>query len=219
MTELKEYKRRIAEKEHHYGIGPPDPSYREEGKGCLGGEEALKWYKEAMELAQKGEEYDQKNYEYYYDCQTHCRSYERKGKKYFEKAALAYKRSAELGNELAMMNYALYLFAFKDEYEAALSWFRLASEWGLATADYQLACLYRHGDFGVEANEETAQQYCQRYKQRCLEDERQLMLAWNLDDDWEILGRGILFSWFQGISCRLQYDTPRAKTSKWKYGD
>ena len=191
--------------------------YRKNGKHAGGTESALKWYQQGIAYALKGEEYARENYEYYYFTQKHCRSYERKGKAYFEKAASCFERSAELGHELGMMNYALYLYAFKDEYAKALPWFIKASEAGLAVADYELAVFYKNGYCGVEVDKEKAEAYFQRYQTRCAEDERQLILAWDLDNDWRVLGRSYMFNWFCGYSFPECYDTPRVKPSKWKY--
>ncbi|MBE6633256.1 MAG: sel1 repeat family protein [Ruminococcaceae bacterium] len=191
--------------------------YRELGEGCCGDEGALNWYKLGILYAIKGARYDQLNYEYSYDTKKHCRAYERKGRKLFERAAKCFQLSAEFGNDLAMMNYALYLFAFKAEYEEALKWFLAASEAGLAVADYQLSVFYQNGYCGVAADEERAEAYFTQYQRRCEESERQLMLAWDLDEDRRVIGRAYMFRWFQGISCPELYDTPGASPSDWKY--
>jgi len=191
--------------------------YREKGEGSCGSARALKLYRRGIKFGLKSARYDAMNYAYYYDYQEHYESYERKGLKYFEKAADYFRRSAELGNDLAMMNYAVYLFDFKKNYEEALKWFVAASEAGLAVADYELAVFYKKGYCGVEINEEKANIFFDRYKQRCEADERQLMLAWNIDDDWTVINRFELFRWVCGHSTKVIYDTPSAKPSRWRY--
>lgn len=191
--------------------------YRKEGEMSQGSTSALKWYKRGIAIALKGAKYDQKNYEYYYDFQKHYEPYERKGFKHFEEAAKCFKHSAELGNELAMMNYAVYLFSFKEEFQEALKWFFAAADAGLAVADYELSVFYKKGYCGVEIDEEKAEWYYQRYKSRCEESERQLILAWDIDEERGVIGRAYMYGWFCGYSFPETYDTPRAKPSKWKY--
>ncbi len=190
--------------------------YRTCGEMSSGGPEALEWYLRGIETAKKGAVYDRKNYENYYFYRKHYRPYEKKGLQYFEDAAECFKRSAELGNELAMMNYALYLFAFKDRNKESLKWFFAASEAGLATADYEIAVLYKNGYCDLEVSEEKANMYLQQYQKRCEESERQFILAWDVDGDWNVLGRSHMFGWFCGSVPEI-YDTPGAKPSKWKY--
>ena len=191
--------------------------YREKGEGSCGSARALKLYRRGIKLGAKSAEYDAMNYAYYYDYQEHCEAYERKGLKYFEKAINCFKRSAELGNDLAMMNYAVYLFDFKKNNNEALRWLVAASEAGLAVADYELAVFYKKGYCGVEINEERANIFFERYKKRCETDERQMMLASNIDDDWNVINRFELFRWVCGDSTKLVYDTPSAKPSRWRY--
>lgn len=191
--------------------------YRKKGELSSGTTSALKWYKKGIAIALKGAKFDQKNYEYYYDYQEHYEPYERKGLRYFEEAARCFKRSADLGNELAMMNYAVYLFSFKEENRDALKWFVAASDKGLAVADYELSVFYRKGYCGVEVDEDKSAWYYQRYKQRCAENERQLILAWDIDEDRGVIGRAYMYGWFCGYSFPEIYDTPHAKPSKWKY--
>ncbi len=191
--------------------------YRQEGEMSKGTTSALKWYKRGIAMATKSDRFDHKNYEYYYDMQKHYEPYERKGKRCFERAARCFKRSAELGNELAMMNYALYLFAFKKNYQEAMNWFVAASNAGLAAADYELYIFYKNGYCGVEKDKEKAQQFYQRYKTRCEESERQLMLAWGIDENDKVIGATYMFVWFSGGSVPSIYDTPRAIPSKWRF--
>ena len=193
--------------------------YRERGEGCSGDEKGLLLYLRGLKIAIKGHKYDRLNYEYsYFDTKhSHCRAYERKGYRLFEKAAKYFALSAELGNDLAMMNYAVYLFAFKEEYEKAMKWFLAASEAGLAVADYQLSVFYQRGICGVEADEEKAARYHAQFQARCAESERQLLLAWDVGEDGRVIGRAHMFNWFRGISCPELYDTPRASPSEWKY--
>ena len=73
--------------------------YRTQGHEAPGTAKARAWYLMGIKVALKGDEYDQRNYAYYYDCQKHYQPYERKGLAYFEKAAQCFRRSAELGNE------------------------------------------------------------------------------------------------------------------------
>jgi len=178
---------------------------------------ANKWYSRGIEKALIGAKYDQKNYEYYYDFQEHYEPYERKGLKYFEKAADCFKRSAELGHDLATINYALYLFAFKFEDQEALKYFFAAADMGLALADYELSMFYQKGYCGVEIDEEKSQFYYQRYKTRCAEDKRQNRLARDIDEERGVIGRAYMYNWFCGYSFPEIYDTPHAKPSKWKY--
>ena len=190
--------------------------YRRNGEMCQGGEDALKWYKRGIAMAIKSDKFDHKNYEYYYDVQKHYFPYEIKGKWFFDRAAKCFKHSAELGNELAMMNYALYLFAYKKNYNEALKWFLAASNAGLAAADYELFTFYKNGYCGVDKDEEMAKKYFQRYKIRCEESERQLMLSWGIDENNNVIGVTYMFVWFSGNSVPLIYDTPRAIPSKWR---
>ena len=111
------------------------------------------------------------------------------------------------------MNYAVYLFDFKKNYKEALRWFVAALEAGLAVADYELAVFYKKGYCGVEINEEQANIFFERYRQRC-EDERQLMLAWNVNNDRTVINRFELFRWFCEHSTKVIYDTPSAKPSR-----
>ena len=178
---------------------------------------ASKWYSRGIKKALKGAKYDQKNYEYYYDFQEHYEPYERKGLKCFEKAADCFKRSAELGHDLATINYALYLFAFKEEFQEALKWFLEASDLGLALADYELSIFYKVGYCDVEVDEKKAEWYYQRYKSRCAEDKRQQRLAKDIDEERGVIGRAYMYNWFCGYSFPEIYDTPSAKPSKWKY--
>ena len=190
--------------------------YRINGELSSGDERALKEYKRGIEFMKKSDEYDTKNYTFYYDFKEHLAMYERRGLRYFKKAAKAYKRSAELGNDLAMMNYALYLYAFEKDSKEALKWFFAASDVGLAVADYQLSAFYKKGCCGFEINEEKADFYYQQYKKRCESDERQLILAYDLDDDCEPIGVSYMFAWFSGFSSPLIHDTPDALPSKWR---
>ena len=193
--------------------------YRKNGEMSKGGTGALELYKCGIAKALEGDKIDKKNYEYYYDYQKHYEPYEKEGLRLFEEAAKYFKCSAELGNDLAMMNYALYLFSFKGEEQESLKWFFTASDAGLAVADYQLSVFYRNGICGLEIDEEKAEQYHRQYKKRCEEDERQLILAWDVDDDVGVIARAYMFAWFCGLSAPLLHDTPRARESKWKYAD
>jgi len=189
-------------------------------KGCLstGSTSARKWYRRGIEYAKKGGEYDHKNYVHYYDFQEHDALYDKKGFVFFEKAVNCFKRSAELGNDLAIMYYAIYLYAFKQDYPKALPLFEKASLLGLAVADYQLWLFHKRGCCGVEKDEEKANAYLEQYHNRCETDERQLILAWDLEDDYErTIGRSYMFNWFKGYSFPETYDTPTAKPSSWKY--
>ncbi len=192
--------------------------YREMGEGCTGSAEGLAQYLEGLAHGAAAEEYDGKNYRYSYPNGTHCKAYEKKGYAYFQKSMDCFEKAAREGNDLAMMNYALYLFSYRAEYEAAMEWFLAASEAGLAVADYQLSRLYAEGKGGVESNAERATFYREQFLRRCGESERQLMLAWDLLDETHLLGRGWLFAWYCGFPFPLLYDTPAASPSEWKYG-
>ncbi len=196
--------------------------YRRQGRMSLGSTSALKWYKRGVAWGEKSSKCDRDNYVQFYSSQKHDPELEKKGLMYFERAAKCYRRAAELGNDLAMMNYALYLYAFKGEEEASLVWFFKASEAGLAVADYQLSVFYRKGYCGLEIDEERADMYFQRYRTRCDEDERQYVLSqgiYNFYDKGGVLGRADMFGWFDGFNDPEVFDTPRAKPSAWKYGD
>lgn len=208
---MKKNKYRVADKDSL------NTCYRRRGELCGGGKKAMRLYRRGIRLGLIGARYDQKNYEYYYDLQEHCESYEKKGLKYFEKAAKCFKRSAELGHELAMMNYALYLFSFKDQNGEALEWFFAAADKGLAVADYELSVFYKNGYCGVEKDEEKAEWYYQRYKERCLQDKRQSVLAEGIGEKRGVIGRPYMYNWFCGYSFPEIYDTPSAKPSRWKY--
>ena len=191
--------------------------YREQGEGSCGSAKALRLYKRGIRFGLKSDQYDTLNYAYYYDYQEHCDAYERKGFKYFKKAADCFRRSAEHGNDLAMMNYAIYLFDFKKDFKEALRWLIAASEAGLAVADYELAVFHKKGYCGVEINEEQANIFFDKYQQRCEADERQRILAANTGDDWAVINRFELFCWFCGHATKAVYDTPAAKPSRWRF--
>ena len=218
MSEIKAYKKKKDEEYTHEYVREAIRRYREECVGCGGGEEALSWYRKGLEAAQKSDEYDQLNYQYSYDLKgQHNRRYEKKGLAFFEEAAACYRRSAELGNELAMMNYAVYLYDFKGLEMEGLAWLLAASEKGLAVADYQLAVFHRLGMGGASADEAKAEEDYRRYLRRCTEDERQLILAWHVKDDGRPLSRFEMFSWFCGHSYTFLLDTPHATLSDWKF--
>ena len=192
--------------------------YRERAYMSTGSAWGRIWYRLGILYAHICEMYDDKNYAYYYDFQEHDKFYEKASYHFFEKAAKCFKRSATRGNDLAIMNYAVYLFAFKGEDQAALELFFKASELGLAVADYQLWLFYKHGCCGVEKNQEKSEFYLEQYRARCEADERQRILAWDLDEDEEmIIGRAHMYNWFAGYSFPEMFDTPSAKPSSWKY--
>lgn len=93
--------------------------YRKQAYMSTGSTSARKWYLRGIKYAQKGGKFDQKNYEYFYDFQEHDEGYEKKGFAFFEKAASCFKKAAELGNDLAIMNYAVYLYSFKEDHPKA----------------------------------------------------------------------------------------------------
>lgn len=189
-------------------------SYRKERRKVRA---AIKWYNRGVRNARKSAYYDERNYVYYYDFQEHYEPYERKGLKFFEKAADCFERSAEFGHDLATINYALYLFAFKFEDQEALKYFFTAADMGLALADYELSIFYQKGYCGVEIDEEKSRFYYQRYKTRCEEDKHQKWLARDIDEERGVIGRAYMYNWFCGYSFPEVYDTPHAKPSKWKY--
>lgn len=194
-------------------------NYRKKGVGSTGTTLSRIWYRAGIRYASIGSNYDYKNYIYFYDNQKHDDYYEKKGYYMFEKAASCFKRSAELGNDLATVNYAVYLYAFKKDYTTALQLFLQASDLGLAIADYQLWLFYKNGECGVDKNEAKAEFYYKQYKSRCDADERQLALSCDLDAENErIIGRSYMYCWFKGLpGPEGIYDTPSAKPSSWKY--
>ena len=192
--------------------------YRKQAYMSTGSTSARKWYLRGIKYAKKGGKYDQKNYEHFYDFQEHDEGYEKKGFAFFEKAVNCFKKAAELGNDLAIMNYAVYLYSFKEDHPKALELFEKASKLGLAVADYQLWLFYKNGYCGTEKDENKADIYLEQYHKRCETDERQLILAWDLEEDEErIIGRAYMYNWFEGYSFPEVYDTPSAKPSSWKY--
>ncbi len=191
--------------------------YRKQGYGCTGTEEGLRWYMSGLKYAQEGHEYDHKNYLFYYDIGRHNREYERKGYRLFKKATECFRKSAELGNDLAIMNYALYLYAFKEQEAEALALFEKASDLGLAVSDYQLYTFYKKGCCDLKVDDGKAAFYLGRFQKRIAEDERQFILAWGVELNTGTLGRSFMFSWFHGFTFHEMYDTPSAKPSKWKY--
>ena len=196
--------------------------YREEGRMSHGSTSALKWYRRGVAWGEKSQQYDRENYVQYYSSQKHDEVLEKKGFLCFERAVKCFRRAAELGNDLAMMNYALYLYAFKNQEQEALEWFFKASEEGLAVADYQLSVFYRKGYCGLDTDEAKADMYYGRYRERCDEDQRQYVLSlgiYNCYDNGMVLGRADMFSWFSGFNHPEVSDTPRAKPSAWKYVD
>ena len=184
----------------------------------LGSAAAIALYERGLAHGQRSEEYDRKNYEYYYDVQKHYEPYERRGKRCFERAAACFARAAALGNGPAMMNYAMYLFAFRGKAEESLAWFLKASEAGVSTADYQLAAFYANGVGGVTADAERARTYFARYCDGCDAFWRQSLAEWGVDESLRVLGKTFLYLWFCGEDLPLLHDTPRALPSRWKYG-
>lgn len=203
--------------------------YRVQSVMSTGSERAKHWYKRGLTLGKRSSKYDDENYTFYYDCQKHDPYYEMMGRHYFERAARCFKRAAWMGHDLSMMNYALYLFAFKSQYSEAFKWFVRASESGLAVADYQLYVFYKYGYCSVKQNDELSEQYLKQYEERIASNERQRILALHVESEREsylkwfhkelVIGRSFMFNWFQGYSFHEVYDTPKAKPSKWKYGD
>lgn len=192
--------------------------YREVGKGCTGSERGLALYLEGIAHGKRAEEYDRENYCYSYPDGDHCAKYERLGYKSFLRAMECFAAAAEEGNDLAMMNYALYLHSYRGEREAALAWLLKASEAGLAVADYQLSALYEEGGDGMAADAEQAAFYRSQFLRRCGESERQLMLSWDILEEQGTLGRAWLFAFYCAFPFPLCHDTPSASPSEWKYG-
>lgn len=194
--------------------------YRIMGVDSTGSPEGNSLYQKGIQMGIVSEEYDQKNYIYYYTFREHKKKYERRGYKYFERAAALFKRAAQEGHDLATMNYALYLYEFKNQVEESLPWFFKASELGLAVADFQLSYLYKRGCKGLKADQEKSEFYLSQYRKRMEENERQRVLAGKIDEDAGGLGRIHLFDWF----CGKSYfggpiaDVPYAIPSKWRWG-
>lgn len=194
--------------------------YRIMGVGSTGSPEGNSLYQKGIQMGIVSEKYDQENYIYYYTFREHKKKYERRGYKYFERAAVLFKRAAQEGHDLATMNYALYLYEFKNQVEESLPWFFKASELGLAVADFQLSYLYKEGCKGLEADQEKSEFYLSQYRKRMEENERQRVLAGKIDEDAGGLGRIHLFDWFCGKSYfggRIA-DAPYAIPSKWRWG-
>lgn len=193
--------------------------YRIMGVGSTGSPEGNNLYQKGIQMGIVSEEYNRKNYIYYYNFREHNKKYERRGYKYFEKAAALFKRAAQEGHDLATMNYALYLYAFKNQVEESLPWFFKASELGLAVADFQLSYLYKKGCKGLEVDQEKSEFYLSQYRKRMEENERQRILVGKIDEDARGLGRIHLFDWF----CGKSYfggpiaDAPYAIPSKWRW--
>lgn len=193
--------------------------YRIMGVGSTGSPEGNSLYQKGIQKGIVSEKYDQENYIYYYTFREHKKKYERRGYKYFERAAALFKRAAQEGHDLATMNYALYLYAFKNQVEESLPWFFKASELGLAVADFQLSYLYKEGCKGLEADQEKSEFYLSQYRKQMEENERQRVLAGKTDEGAERLGRIHLFDWFCGKSYfggRIA-DAPYAIPSKWRW--
>lgn len=194
--------------------------YRIMGVGSTGSPEGNSLYQKGIQKGIVSEKYDQENYIYYYDFREHNKRYERRGYKYFERAAALFKRAAQEGHDLATMNYALYLYAFKNQVEKSLPWFFKASELGLAVADFQLSYLYKKGCKGLEADQEKSEFYLSQYRKRMEESERQRILVGEIEEDAGGLGRIYLFDWFCGKSYFGGFiaDAPYAIPSKWRWG-
>ena len=193
--------------------------YRIMGVGSTGSPEGNSLYQKGIQKGIVSEKYDQENYIYHYTFREHKKKYERRGYKYFERAAALFKRAAQEGHDLATMNYALYLYAFKNQVEESLPWFFKASELGLAVADFQLSYLYKEGCKGLEADQEKSEFYLSQYRKRMEENERQRVLAGKTDEGAGRLGRNHLFDWFCGKSYfggRIA-DAPYAIPSKWRW--
>lgn len=194
--------------------------YRIMGVDSTGSPEGNSLYQKGIQMGIVSEKYDQENYIYYYDFREHNKRYERRGYKYFKRAATLFKRATQEGHDLATMNYALYLYEFKNQVEESLPWFFKASELGLAVADFQLSYLYKEGCKGLEADQEKSEFYLSQYRKRMEENERQRVLAGKTDEGTGGLGRIHLFDWFCGKSYfgRFIADAPYAIPSKWRWG-
>ncbi len=192
--------------------------YREEGYDSTGSEEGLMWYKKGIKFGVKSKKIDHKNYINYYHYSMHSKRYERKGFAWFEKAAACFKKAAEYGNDLAMDNYALYLYAFMEHEEEALPWFEKAAELGLAVADLQLSYIYREGYCSVLPDVSKADFYLNRFNERKKNDKRQLILSRSVNDQTSALSKAHLFNFFCGYSWPETYaELPPGLASKWKY--
>lgn len=91
--------------------------YRIMSVDSTGSPEGNSLYEKGIQMGIVSEEYDQENYIYYYTFREHKKRYERRGYKYFKRAAVLFKRAAREGHDLATMNYALYLYEFKNQVE------------------------------------------------------------------------------------------------------
>lgn len=193
--------------------------YRIMGVDSTGSPEGNSLYQKGIQMGIVSEKYDQENYIYYYDFREHNKRYERRGYKYFKRAAVLFKRAAREGHDLATMNYALYLYEFKDQVQESLPWFFKASELGLAVADFQLSYLYKEGCKGLKADQEKSEFYLSQYRKRMEENERQRVLVGKTDEGTGGFGRIHLFDWF----CGKSYfggpiaDAPYAIPSKWRW--
>lgn len=193
--------------------------YRIMSVDSTGSPEGNSLYEKGIQMGIVSEEYDQENYIYYYTFREHKKRYERRGYKYFKRAAVLFKRAAREGHDLATMNYALYLYEFKNQVEESLPWFFKASELGLAVADFQLSYLYKEGCKGLEADQEKSEFYLSQYRKRMEENERQRVLVGKTDEGTGGFGRIHLFDWFCGKSCfgGPIADAPYAIPSKWRW--
>lgn len=192
--------------------------YMERGEESTGSKLAMKWYLLGIRFGQMCDKADHENYVYYYDYRKHNKKLDKESYKYFNKAVECFVNAAEEGSDLATMFYAVYLFSFKQDYEAALPMFLKASEMGLALADYQLWLFYKNEYCGVKKDEAKAEFYYKQYHDRIEADERQFILAWDLEENRErVIGRAYMYNWFAGYVTPEQYDTPGVEPSSWKY--
>lgn len=182
--------------------------YRRYCEGAFGGEEAMKYFEEGYALAQKSDEVYGKYYTYCADGVNYCRRFEKLDREYFVKSAAAYKKSAVLGNEIAIFAYALYLYFYEDNEPESFIWFLAASSLGLAVADYWISTFYKKGECGLPTDEKMSDFYFERYQARCKESERQLYLAWDIDDDKRdaYLCQTYMFDWFNGMPTHVGGD-------------
>ena len=192
--------------------------YRKRAEECTGSEVGRKLYLQGIAHAERAEAWDQKNYEYSYDFEKHNAWYERRGKRCFLRAMQSFENSAKEGNDLSMMLLALYLLYCKKDRVTGMEWLVRASEAGLACADYQLSAIYEKGVEGIAADPVRAESYWEQYQRRISESERQLILAWDLDEPRNPLHDGWLFAWYHAFPFPLTHEMYNAFPSEWKCG-
>lgn len=193
-----------------------DKKFRCEGAECAGTIKGMRWYVKGIKTAQKSMRYSRLDYEFFYDVGMHHKPYLQREQQLFWKAIDCYKISAEFGNELAMVNYGLYLFYFeKERRQQAVELFLKASNAGLATADYALYCIFKDGYDIMPPDTEKAERFVEQCEQRCRDSVRQRVLMGDTNRDGYMISKMRFHEWSCGYTFVGVYDLPGYYPHSW----